>query len=63
MAGERAVFADATRERDGVEAAHHGSVGADVLADAMRVNRNRAAAVLVAVGRATLDRGEVDGAA
>ena len=63
VACERAVLADAACKRDRVEAAHHGSVGADVLAYAVCVNRNGPAAVLVAIGGASLDGREVAGTA
>src|SRR5918993_541535 len=59
----RARLADAARECDGIEAAQHGGVGADVLANTMRVDRDGTPAVLVAFRCAPLDGREVDGAA
>ena len=57
------MFANASCKGDGVEASHYGSVRADVLADAVRVDRNGAAAILIAVSGALLNGREVAGAA
>ena len=54
-----AVLADSAGERDRIDAAHDRRIGADVLAHAMRIDRDREHDTLVATGRATLDLAHV----
>ena len=62
MPHQRAVFADAAGERDRVDAAHDGGVGADVFANAMRVEADGQPAAFIAFAGAPLDVAHVAGA-
>ncbi len=62
MAHQRTVLTDSTGEGDDVHATHHGDIGADVLANTMRIDRDGAAAVFIALCGAPFNGRKIDGA-
>src|SRR5262249_5230435 len=62
LANLGAVLPYSTGERDRVDAAHRGGVGPDVLAHAIRIERERTTTLFVAFARTTRDLAQVIGA-